>query len=132
MATVTTYLRAARETTNRHAAVTHVLHRFTAPSSGIANGDVINLLKLPAGKRVLHAYLNVGGTLGAGATIQLRVGTTAITAASTATAAGHLVMNAKAPVVSASESDINLLVGGADISAAAAIEVMVMWGSDPS
>src|SRR4051812_43302075 len=53
-----------------------------------AQNDVVNVLEIPRGMVVADAYLAVSATLGASCTAQLRRGTTALTAATTAAAAG--------------------------------------------
>ena len=83
------------------------------------NGDNIELFDLPAGLMFIPAASGVDATLGASCTIQLRVGTVAVTAATTAGGASSVGSNAADVDVSESEASVNFLVGGADISAAA-------------
>lgn len=83
------------------------------------NGDDIELFDLPAG-HILEVYaFGHDATLGASCTAQLRVGTTAVTAATTAGGADSNGPNFADVDTSSSEQSVNILIGGADISAAA-------------
>lgn len=83
------------------------------------NGDNIELFDLPAGCVLSIDSFGHDATLGASCTSQLRVGTTAVTAATTAGGASSVVGNGADVDVSASEQSVNILIGGADIAAAA-------------
>lgn len=90
------------------------------------NGDAIQLVTLPCNLRVTDAILAVGASLGAGCTVQLRVNRagvfTTLTAASTAAAASVNRMNA-APMDLLAGDIIELIVGGANVGAAANVTV---------
>lgn len=92
-------------------------------TSGIAIlADTITIATLPANARVVFAAMRVDGSLGTGATIQLRHNTSALTAATTAGAADQEVMaSVVGPATSATKVD--LLVGTSAISASANVIV---------
>lgn len=94
-------------------------------SDAADNGDDISLMNIPAGMVPMGVIYNISATLGASCTSQLRVGTTAITAATTAGGADTEQQNAYvAP--STSVTTLNLLIGGADITGAAVATVQGM------
>lgn len=98
-------------------------YAFALVSGIAANGDRIRLIQITRAQRVVTAFLNVSATLGAGATVQLqrdRAGVyTSMTVATTAGAAS-LVSNATlGPIDLAVDDYVVLLVGGANITAAA-------------
>lgn len=106
--------------------LTMVQWSYAAPASdGPASGDRVNVCKVGAKQKVVAATISVDGTLGTGCTILLAVGTTAITAATTAAAAGNKVMSIVAEAAG-SDGYLNVLVGGADVGAAANIKVFAL------
>lgn len=93
---------------------------WTISSTLADNGDDITLFSLPPYRQIVGGSWEVSATLGASCTATLRVGSTAITAASTAGGAdSDPVIRVVAP--SASAQTVNILIGGADISAGATI-----------
>lgn len=94
-----------------------------ALTSGIAaSADTITIATLPANARVTYADFRVDGSLGTGATIQLRHNTSALTAATTAGGAdGELKASVVGPATSATK--IDLLVGTSAITASANVVV---------
>jgi hypothetical protein len=95
---------------------------FSVPISATLadNADFITIVDVPVGYMVTGLIWNISATLGASATLQARVGTTAISGASTQGGADTEVQTAYvAP--STSEATLNFLVGGADISGAATL-----------
>ncbi|MBK8200439.1 MAG: hypothetical protein IPK75_18985 [Acidobacteria bacterium] len=101
---------------------------FTTLASGdtnVAAADSITLSEIPDGYMVTDAVLKIGGTLGADCTLQLRQGTTALTAASTAAAANFLRANNLPFTTSDGSHTLNLLIAGGAIAAAADIRVLV-------
>lgn len=88
-------------------------------TSGIAaSADTITVCTLPANARVTHADFRVDGSLGTGATIQLRHNTSALTAATTAGGAdGEIKASVVGPATSATKVDF--LVGTSAITASA-------------
>lgn len=83
------------------------------------NGDDISWFALPAGYGLLVKTFNVSATLGASCTAQLRIGTTALTAATTAGGADTELATAVSIAPTTAARTVNILVGGADIAAAA-------------
>ena len=95
-------------------------------ASGDANSaDDITCFDLPAYYQPVAGSLHVDATLGSSCTIQLRVGSTAITAATSAGGADTEILSAL-PAPSASEQAVNLLVGGANITAGANVTVTLL------
>lgn len=97
-----------------------------AIASGDAdNGDDITAFDLPAYYQVVAGSMYVSATLGASCTAQLRAGSTAISAATGGGAAETELLSAL-PAISASEQAINVLIGGADVTAGATITVCLL------
>lgn len=94
-----------------------------ALTSGIAaSADTVTIATLPANARVVFATLRVDGSLGTGATIQLRQNATALTAATTAGGADQEILaSVVAPATSATKVD--LLVGTSAVTASANVQV---------
>lgn len=115
-----------------------VLKKELSLTNGVAAvGDQINVWKVPAGAkyRLYDAVLNVSASLGAGATVQARVNRsgvfTTITAASTAAAASKVDGAAQLgiPMDLVGGDIVELLVGGAGITAAATATVDLVLGT---
>lgn len=83
------------------------------------SGESVKLFDLPAGFILVVHTFGHDATLGASCTSQLRVGTTAVTAATTAGGASSVVGNGADVDVSTSEQEVNILIAGANIAAAA-------------
>jgi hypothetical protein len=99
------------------------------PSGAANNGDVINVFVPPKGARFTGLMLSQDATLGAGATLQARIGTVTLTGATTAGAASTVVQNASDVNTADGTLAINLLVGGANITAGTTVRlvgVMIM------
>ena len=111
----------------------HVQKVLSISSTEADNGDDISVFTFPPQfKGFLHrASLRVSATLGAGATLTLRVGTTAVTGASTAGAASKVDSDSDTDVpLEVNGGDrVNLLVGGADIAAAADATVDLIFSA---
>ena len=103
-----------------------VVRRFTVVSGDCPQNDNIIVFDVPIGHQVVDCMLRQSATLGASATAQLRIATTAITAATTAGSASAVFRNSTVPVFdSAAEQSLNILIAGAAITATAVIEVWV-------
>lgn len=99
------------------------LYWSKALTSGVAaSADTVNVFYLPAGARVVHASLRVDGSLGTGATIQLRHNASVVTGATTAGGA-DMEMMTSAPGAATSGTTVDLLVGTSAITASANVEV---------
>lgn len=98
--------------------------KFSAAlTSGVAaSADTIRICHLPANARVLAATMRVDATLGVSATIQLRQNATALTAATTAGGADQEVL-ASVVAPATSTTVVDLLVGGAAVTASANVQV---------
>ena len=96
---------------------------ITAASTMADNGESVLVFNLPAGHIFVVDGFGHSATLGASCTAQLRVGTTAITAATTAGGASSVGANGAAHAMSSSSQEVNILIGGADTSGAATIHV---------
>lgn len=99
---------------------------FSVPitvASGDANSaDFISLFVPEAGSKIVGAQMIVSATLGVSATAQLRLGTTAITGATTAGGADNELQTV-APAAANGTDSLNILIGGANITAGATITV---------
>jgi hypothetical protein len=94
--------------------------------SGTANsGDDITVFTPPAGARIIGAKLRQTATLGASATAQLRQGSTALTSATSAGSANGVLQTGVLEPCSGSET-INILIGGANITASATLRVELL------
>lgn len=127
MADVTTLLR--RSTLNREITEGAFIDEFALPiaSGAAANGDRIQLSTVTRNSRLMLATMAVSATLGAGCTLKLqrdRAGVyTDLTGATTA-AAASIVNSAALGCFDLNEGDvITALVGGANIAAAATLNV---------
>lgn len=110
-------------------------HRTFSLSATFADDtDVIRLGPLPAFAKPVGGFLWVSGTLGASVTLTLRIGTTAITAATTAASASKVDVDPTLynPTDDGARAELNILVSGADISAGANIEVFLEWEEVPA
>ena len=103
---------------------THVQFIIPGTATTADNGDDISVLDLPPGAMFYPSSFSVSGTLGASCTAQLRIGTTAITAATTAGGASAVGPNGAYVATSTSELNLNILIGGADIAAAANFRIV--------
>lgn len=129
MATVTDLQDNAFPSWNSGIASIQKVLAFSSTQAG--NGDQVNVLEVPPGakKRLTRATLRTSGTLGAGCTVQLRVNRggsfTVLTAATTAASASKVSDAAQAGVPFDLQGGdiIELLVGGADVAAAATVTV---------
>lgn len=102
---------------------------FTLAADLADNADTITLFEFQRAGTVVGGYFSVSATLGAGATIQLRAGGTAITGATTAGGADAELVTAMKRV--AIGDKVDLLVGGADFSAAADLELNLLVCHNP-
>lgn len=126
MATISTYKIADYLTPDRVAANTTIYWEITTPTSGIASADLIDVTTLPAGVKVVDAWLQVSATLGASCTVALQINGVSITGATTAAAATLVRMTAQ-PAISATALPIRVIVAGAAIAAAARLTVVVNY-----
>ena len=103
----------------------HAMYNYfsvTIPDDMAAQADFITIVDVPVGQMVVGLTAAPSATLGASCTLQARIGTTAISAATTAAATTPVVQNAiVAP--STSEATLNFLVGGAAITEPATLTV---------
>lgn len=106
-----------------------IRNKITTASGTAASGDYIKVVTIGAPLVLLGNVMCVSATLGASCTVQLfhnRAGTrTALTAASTAAAAGRLLATNTTVIELAIDDDIEIAVAGANITAAAIIDVML-------
>lgn len=97
-----------------------VLKTVVDCSDGLATGDYATKIKVPANSCVLYGFLgNVENDLaGTGATLQIKVGSTAVftNAVALASAKGTLTVEADTTVTTA-ESDVKLTIGTAALTA---------------
>lgn len=94
-----------------------------ALTSGVAAAaDTIRVCHLPANARILAATMRVSGTLGTGATLQLRHNATALTAATTAGGSDQEVL-ASVVAPATSTTVVDLLVGTSAVTASANVQV---------
>lgn len=91
-------------------------------SGTAANADTIDVCYLPGNAKVLFASLRVDGSLGTGATLQLRQNAAAVTAATTAGGADMEMMTSAQPAATSGVT-VDLLVGTSAITASANVEV---------
>jgi hypothetical protein len=87
------------------------------------NADTITIAELAAGERVVGAFLDVSGTLGASCTLQARASGTAITSATTAGGASVVHMDKYPPAAAAAGDKLDILIGGANVAATATVKV---------
>lgn len=114
-------------TPSRNTGVRHI-RKTLVLTNGIANnGDYIEVMKVPVKQSGFLHRMSVyqGATLGAGATLTGAVGTTAVTGATTAAAASKVDSDSDTdmPIALAGGETIQLLVGGANITAGATVIV---------
>lgn len=91
-------------------------------SGDCPQNDNITLMTVPANAVVVDATLRHDATLGASATAQLRIGTTAITSASSAGGASGVLQNA-VPAKANGTDKLNILIAGAAIAASTTLRV---------
>lgn len=110
-------------------------------TNGIAaSGDQVNVMKLPAKfrGRLTKAVLRTSATLGVGCTVQLRLNRggvyTVLTAATTAGAASKVDDSAQqaVPIALQDNDIIEILVGGANVTAAATVTVDLHIAGSPA
>jgi hypothetical protein len=107
----------------REKGVTTTIFWSKALTSGVAaSADTVDIAYLPAGARVVHASMRVDGSLGTGATIQLRHNASAVTGATTAGGA-DMEMMVSAPGAATSGTTVDVLVGTSAVTASANLEV---------
>lgn len=134
MADVTTYLKT--KALNRLAEVYAFLqtYAFAILSAAASNGDRIRLIQITRNMRVTTAWLTVSGTLGALCTLQLqrdRAGVyTNMTVATTAAAAGSVNNSTIGPIDLDVDDYVVVLVGGANVAAAATVTVDLLSQTD--
>jgi hypothetical protein len=93
--------------------------------SGSAHqNDVVHLFVPPNGARFTGCMLSHDGTLGANATAQLKIGTVALTSATTQGGASTVVQNASDVNTANGTLTLNIVIAGADIAATTTIRVI--------
>lgn len=128
MPTISTLALASNQSPMVEGGAETTVFRSLSLTSGIANNaDDITVMTIPAGCRLTHIEINVSATLGTSCTLQGRLGSTALTPATTAGGASFVQRNAFPPATLTSATAINLLVGGANITAAATVQVLVKY-----
>ena len=130
MARIATLLLASTVTPLLDVGLYNLNRTVNVPAAGIANTDHVPLLTIGRNGRIVGAFMNVAATLGAGATVTLalyrnNVLVRNLTGASTAAAASVVNGSALGPVDALAGDEIVLVVGGANITAAAAVSVDV-------
>jgi hypothetical protein len=127
MATVSKHLLASTLTPIVDVSTYHLTRKVALASGDASNGDNIQLATILRGGRLFTSHLRTSGTLGAGATLKLqrnRGGTRVdLTGATTAGGASYVNGSAIGPLDVQAGDIIEALVGGANIAAAADIEV---------
>ncbi len=127
MAVVNTYALPATETPEIHAGAFTITRVMAIASGAAASGDNITVLTMGRNARLNQSFLRNGGTLGASCTLKLqrnRGGTrTDLTVATTAGSASVVSGITIGPVDLLAGDIIEMLVGGANIGAAATVEV---------
>jgi hypothetical protein len=127
MAVVTTFLTASTAQPILDTGLYCVTKKFTAPATGANNADNLQLIPILRAGRLVTTHLNVKGTLGASATVKAQKNSggtrTDLTIATTAGGASLVTSATIGPVDVIAGDIIELLVGGANISAAAAVEL---------
>ena len=121
MATVTTFAMGTQSPADQTANGVAVDLTIPVVSGSATNGDDITVLTLAPGHTFVVDAFGHDATLGASCTAQLRVDTTAVTGATTAGAADVVPGSDVDLGLSASEQTLNVLIGGADITATANI-----------
>lgn len=130
MAEITSIKVADRHVPQKDSGEVFAISMNFALSATIADDtDTITLFEMQRAGTIVGARLNVSATLGADARVQLRAGGKAITAASTAAQANDLIATAMARVDIGDK--IDLLVSGADISAAANVQLDLLVCHNP-
>ncbi|MGE0716283.1 MAG: hypothetical protein AB7P02_12650 [Alphaproteobacteria bacterium] len=105
--------------------VVAIQHSIAVASGYASSGDDVIFFKAPCAMRIVGGGLNHAGTLGASATAQLKAGSTAITAASTAGGASTVLMNVF-PVDVAKGDPIQARIAGANITASTTVKVFIL------
>lgn len=127
MANVTTYLQSSLLNKLVEVAAYVFTRKETIANAGALNGDRIQLATITRDARMLSAHLRAVATLGAGCTLKLqrdRAGVYVDLTVATTAGGASLVTSATTGPVDLKVGDvISALVGGADVGAAAAIEV---------
>lgn len=123
MAEVTSFAVGSRALPQWQESVWYTVKFSAALTSGIAaSADTIRVCHLPANARILAATMRVDGSLGTGATIQLRHNATALTAATTAGGADQEVL-ASVVAPATSTTVVDMLVGTSAVTASANVQV---------
>lgn len=104
-----------------------------AIASATATGDLINLMRIPAGTRLGAIYISVTTAFGAAAPVTMHLVPTDGSAATVLVAAGDTVLNTinrKAmvftPMTTTKDSDLQLLVGAVTTGAAGALSAVAL------
>lgn len=126
MTTVTKYLVDDKQLPGTTSGRVYAIVRSLAIKNGDAdNGDNLHLFNLRPGHAVIDMQVGNRASLGSSCTLAGRVGTTSITGATTAGSASRVRTSAAPPFDAAAAQEVNLLVGGADITADATVDVVV-------
>lgn len=126
MARVATYLLASTVTPTLDTGVYNVRRDVAMPNAGANNADTVPIITIPRAGRIIDADLAVSASLGAGCTVKLslyRAGAAVrdLTIATTAAAAGYVNANTLGPIDVLAGDEITIVVGGANVGAAATI-----------
>ncbi len=133
MSDVSTWLTANKDMPRREGSGPTLFRKQFTSGTALAQNDVILLASIPRYAIVKGAVLNVSGTIGASATLQLRRGTTALTAATTAAAATFLNQSVvDEPNTTVGTDSLNIVVAGAaaGTSATVTVELWFDWALD--
>lgn len=123
MATITTYLAAPDTRPEVNPGPTPLTIKISLAANSAASGDDISVMVIPKGWQLIGMTMHVSGTLGASCTAQLRIGTTALTPATTAGGASGVIQNAVAAPHATADQTLNILIGGAAQTTAATIVI---------
>lgn len=107
---------------NFNGSPTYFRKRFTLSAGN--QDDTVSIIDIPHNHTVRNAVLTVSGTLGAGCTILLARGATALTGATAATTADREAQSVTdTPTTSGTEGILNVTIGGAAVGTAATVTV---------
>jgi len=127
MATITTYQVPDTEVPALLYGVTPIVWTLAAANGIAASADVINVAELPAGADIVDCYVSHSATLGASATLKLALtGGGDLTGATTAGGASMARMSVP-PAKLTADTVVGVVVGGANITAAAGIKVVILY-----
>jgi hypothetical protein len=126
MARIVTYLLASTATPILDTGVYNIRKDTAMPNAGANNGDTVPIITLQRNGRIIDADIAQSATLGAGCTVKLslyRAGALVreLTVATAAGAAAYANANTLGPIDGLAGDEVTIVVGGANVGAAATI-----------